>query len=404
MSDAPDTTALDRARARADLGMPLNRATRFRFVKRVVYRISWLFLNHQVAVNHGLVEAQTATDARLDTIDTQIAVLRTTMADRLDLGLRQAYAEIGDHIARAALDQSRLTQELQDLVTKVESLVPLVETVDNLERTIRDESSRMHLARAQANIVVDRLRRSLPDPTNADTIDTADSTSSAWDDLYLPFEDEFRGTREEIKKRLSIYITDLEVLDRAGRPVLDIGCGRGDWLEVLAERGIDAYGIDLNRQSVDAARSRGLDAQYGDAFAHLEEVQTGSIAAVTAFHLVEHITIDELVKLLDLSFRVLMPGGLLIVETPNPNNLTVGINNFYLDPTHRNPVPSLLLAFLAASSGFEEPAVRQLSRTGFAAVPDTAWATLDPALTPLLRRLQEHLVAGEDYAVLARRP
>jgi len=95
---------------------------------------------------------------------------------------------------------------------------------------------------------------------------------------------------------------------------------------------------------------------------------------------------------------------LLIVETPNPNNLTVGINNFYLDPTHRNPVPSLLLAFLAASSGFEEPAVRQLSRTGFAAVPDTAWATLDPALVPLFTRLQEHLVAGEDYAVLARRP
>src|SRR5208283_5128362 len=135
------------------------------------------------------------------------------------------------------------------------------------------------------------------------------------------------------------------------------------------------------------------------AFAHLAEVPAGSIAAITALHLVEHISINDLIALLDLSFRALMPGGLLILETPNPENLVVGITEFYMDPTHRNPIPPPLLAFLTGSRGFTDTSIRRLRRGTLDPASESALATLDPALAPIIALLQEHLLAGEDYAV-----
>jgi len=436
LSADPESSSLGAAREHADLGLPVERAARLRLLKRIVYRVAWVFLHHQVALNHSLIDelaalraeqiarstdehtrlAQELAALRAEQIARstdehtrlaqELAALRAdqaaaaaALADRFELGLRQAFAEIGDHVARSTDEHTRLAQELAELSSRIEPLTPMVPVVEAMAETIAREASAMHLARAEAAVVIERVRRTLP-PSDVECVE---DIPSAWDDLYLPFEDMFRGSSELIQSRLSVYLPDLTTLDRGDRPVVDIGCGRGDWLSLLAAEGIPAYGIDNNLRSVEQARVLGLDARYGDACTHLAEVPVGSLAAITAFHLVEHITIDQLLELLGHAYRALMQGGLLILETPNPDNFVVGTKDFYMDPTHHSPLPSPLLAFLVGSRGFTDTVVRSLRRGTLEPAPPSALATLDPAVAAIVALVQEHLVAGEDYAVLAYR-
>lgn len=178
------------------------------------------------------------------------------------------------------------------------------------------------------------------------------------DALYVALEDRFRGTREEIKDRFKIYLPYVETV-RDGL-VIDLGSGRGEWLELLKENAITARGVEHNRISIEKCRERGLEIVEDDAFAHLRSLPDGSVAAVTGFHIIEHVPIDVLLTLLDEVVRVLRPGGLAIFETPNPENVLVGSNFFYLDPTHHHPIPSELMQFLLDSRGFDRVAVLNL--------------------------------------------
>ncbi|HEX6043943.1 MAG TPA: methyltransferase domain-containing protein [Pyrinomonadaceae bacterium] len=178
------------------------------------------------------------------------------------------------------------------------------------------------------------------------------------DELYAALEDRFRGSREEIKERCRMYLPYVEPA-RDGL-VIDLGSGRGEWLELLNEAGIKARGVEQNRVSVERCRERGLEVVDDDVFAHLRSLPDESVAAVTGFHIIEHVTIDALLTLLDEVVRVLRPGGLVIFETPNPENVTVGSNFFYLDPTHHHPLPSELMQFLFEARGFERVEVLNL--------------------------------------------
>lgn len=172
--------------------------------------------------------------------------------------------------------------------------------------------------------------------------------------FYRAFEDQYRGSRALIKARLSVYlpfITPLATL-HPNSSALDLGCGRGEWLELLQEQHIKATGVDLDEGMLAACRERGLDVQNANAIAHLHSLPSQSQLAVTGFHLAEHLPFDVLQDLLEQANRVLLPDGLLILETPNPENLIVGTANFYIDPTHLRPLPAQLLNFLIAQQGF----------------------------------------------------
>ena len=170
------------------------------------------------------------------------------------------------------------------------------------------------------------------------------------DPLYLSFEDQFRGSRAEIKANLREYLSILERTGRKG-PVLDIGCGRGEWLELLGEEGYQARGIDSNRLMVEECRRHQLAVEEADLLEHLTALPDASQHIVTAFHVVEHLPFPVLIRFLDEVNRVLSPGGMAIFETPNPDNVLVGSRNFYYDPTHHNPLPSDTLRFLAEARG-----------------------------------------------------
>ncbi|HEV2914123.1 MAG TPA: methyltransferase domain-containing protein [Pyrinomonadaceae bacterium] len=171
------------------------------------------------------------------------------------------------------------------------------------------------------------------------------------DKLYASFEDCFRGTAEEVRQGLGFY---LPLLEESGikTEVLDIGCGRGEWLELLREEGISGRGVEANSVMAERCRARGLEVIEADAIAHLRGLPSDSLQAISAFHLIEHLDFDALIELLDEALRVLRPGGLVMFETPNPKNLVVGACNFYSDPTHRRPLFPETIQFILSDRGF----------------------------------------------------
>ena len=172
--------------------------------------------------------------------------------------------------------------------------------------------------------------------------------------FYHAFEDRFRGSRELIKSRLRIYlpfVIPLKTIYEDCR-LIDLGCGRGEWLELMADEGFEAHGVDLDESMLAAHKAEGLSVTKADAVDYLQKQQDESLVVVSGFHIIEHIAFESLQKLVSEAFRVLRPGGLLILETPNPENLMVSTTEFYLDPTHRKPIPPKLLYFLADYNSF----------------------------------------------------
>lgn len=175
------------------------------------------------------------------------------------------------------------------------------------------------------------------------------------DDFYVAFEEKFRGSEELIKERQKKYlkfINPLKILKDEVK-ALDIGCGRGEWISLLNENGFNARGIDINESMVRLASQKGLNAAVNDALGELRSLDENSIDIITAFQVVEHIKFDDVLELIKEAKRVLAPCGILILETPNPENIMVGTQWFYLDATHKNPIPCELLSFATHYYGLE---------------------------------------------------
>lgn len=211
--------------------------------------------------------------------------------------------------------------------------------------------------------------------------------------FYRAFEDRYRGSRDLIKTRLGAYLPFLEPLKELYPELtaLDIGCGRGEWLELLCELGSKARGVDLDDGMLEACASLGLPAGKGEALTTLRELPDSSLALVSGFHIAEHLPFDVLQQITAEALRVLQPGGLLILETPNAENLTVGTNLFYLDPTHERPIPHLLLSFLAEHNGFARTKLLRLQETEV--LRDTEQVQLIDVLAG----------ASPDYAIIAQK-
>lgn len=175
------------------------------------------------------------------------------------------------------------------------------------------------------------------------------------DDFYVAFEEKFRGSEELIKERQKKYlkfINPLKILKDEVK-ALDIGCGRGEWISLLNENGFNARGIDVNESMVRLASQKGLNAAVNDALGELKSLDENSLDIITAFQVVEHIKFDDVLELIKEAKRVLAPCGILILETPNPENIMVGTQWFYLDATHKNPIPCELLSFATHYYGLE---------------------------------------------------
>ncbi len=206
---------------------------------------------------------------------------------------------------------------------------------------------------------------------------------------WLRFADRFRGSEERIRAMQSMYVEKFA----GSREVLDIGCGRGEFLEAAGEAGIGARGIDLSTESVALCRGKGLEAEVADLFEYLPALADGSLGGVYCSQVVEHIAPERLPDMIRLIGAKLRAGGLAAFETPNPECLAIFASHFYIDPTHTRPVPSSLLAFYLEEAGFGQIEVRQL------APAVESW----PELAELPAGVRERFFGGLDYALFARR-
>jgi len=255
------------------------------------------------------------------------------------------------------------------------------------------------LQERRVTVLLEEARKRLPEPLSPDQLQTIhEEGKHVLEALYVSFEDQFRGTREDIKERFQIY---LPLLEQAGlgtdsMPVLDVGCGRGEWLELLREKGLRAQGLDLNRVLVEDCKRQGLMAVEGEVIAYLSSLPANSLGAVTGFHIVEHLPFDVLVRLFDETVRVLKPGGVAIFETPNPANVLVGSHNFYLDPSHRNPLPSATLEFIAEARGLCQVEIMELH-------PYPLSSRVKDGDSEIIDRFNAYFYGPQDYAVVGRK-
>jgi SAM-dependent methyltransferase len=279
--------------------------------------------------------------------------------------------------------QQRQAAELQGLRTQVEQQID--ELIDRLQKL------RMDIAQQET-----RIANFLDSSAVASDVvqPFSGERDHLLDAMYFALEDTLRGTPEQVKETVQVY---LPVLRDAGvtTDILDVGCGRGEWLEVLRDNKFQARGIDTNRVVLQRCRELSLDVVETEALTYLGSLADGNLNAVTAFHFAEHLPLDTLVRFLDEAGRTLKPGGLLILETPNPENLLVGSCNFYLDPTHKNPLPIPTLKLLVEARGFRCQEVMKLHPVASAKIE---------VKDQLTSHLNHYLYGPMNYAIVARKP
>ena len=219
------------------------------------------------------------------------------------------------------------------------------------------------------------------------------------DEFFIALAEKFRGSREMVKNRLRVYLPFVKrALNNSINNedlVIDLACGRGEWLELLAEQGWHAIGVDTNNLLVESCLEEGLDAVQMDALTYLNALPDQRSICVTGMHIIEHLPLDILVKFINEIMRVLRPGGVVIFETPNPDNFQVGSRSFYFDPTHRNPLPAPLVQFMLETFGFTQVEVLPLHPW------ESAARLLDDS--DVAQRMNEFFYGPMDYGVVGWR-
>ncbi|HEY4364138.1 MAG TPA: class I SAM-dependent methyltransferase [Bryobacteraceae bacterium] len=207
---------------------------------------------------------------------------------------------------------------------------------------------------------------------------------------WMRFGEVFRGSEERIREHQKLYAARFA---GTALPILDLGCGRGEFLEAARDAGLAARGIELSEECVAFCRAKGLEAQRADLFEHLASLDDRSLGGVYCSQVIEHLPPERLPVLVRLIAAKLHTGGLAVFETPNPECLAIFATHFYIDPTHTRPVPARLMRFYMEEAGFINIEVDRL---------EPAVETM-PSLSELPVAVRETFFGGLDYAISGRR-
>lgn len=225
------------------------------------------------------------------------------------------------------------------------------------------------------------------------------------DEFYHNFEEKFRGSVDEIRDRLRVYVPIIResLPDWSQGRFVDVGSGRGEWLDLLRENGaVDYVGVDLNQRQNAICAANGHQTVCMDCIRYLAEQPEGNLDLITGFQIIEHLAMSDLMELLRQSYRALKHGGMILFETQNPRNLIVGADTFYIDPSHKRPLPAELTAFFAEWAGFGQVrCIDANSCSNWMGVTQTAENQSQHELVRQFNNVNFKLYGPQDYAIFA---
>ncbi len=220
------------------------------------------------------------------------------------------------------------------------------------------------------------------------------------DIVYAGFENRHRGSEQDVKKQQEIYLPYFQT----ERTVLDLGCGRGEFLDLLSQNNIPAEGVDFNEQMITICRERGLECRTGDIVESLASYPDGHLGGIFSSQVVEHLRPDYLRRMVDLAYAKLAKSGCLVLETLNPASVFTLVHVYFLDITHQQPVHPRALEFLLESAGFQDVEIRYsspLDEEALQALPPESEAAA--VLNRNLDKLNQLLFSPVNYAAIGRK-
>jgi SAM-dependent methyltransferase len=265
-----------------------------------------------------------------------------------------------------------------------------------LQMEVASQSRERRAQERHLTRLLDEVHKHLSEPIPEDRLPKlAHEETYTSDAFFTAFDEQFRGTRAATKERFRMYLPPLKEakIGMGDNPIVDLGCGRGEWLELLQEEGLQAKGIDRNRVLVEECQQYGLEVVENDIVSYLCRLPDSCLGGVTGFHIIEHLSFDVVLTLVDEVVRVLRPGGVAIFETPNPQNVLVSTHEFYIDPTHRHPFPSSLMKFVAEVKGLKHVKIMHLH-------PFPEALRVQEANLEVARRFNDLFYGPRDYAVI----
>lgn len=313
---------------------------------------------------------------------------------RIERQSQEQYRTIHSEVERLKLEQQELLKYIRQQEAQNEQSKNQLHT--KLD-TLQDRTSKIEKEiKNQLSSEIKTIK------TYIDEVCIHKEPENEFNDIYLEFEDKFRGTREEIKDRLKRYLPIIEQIDLKNNhdqtTVMDIGCGRGEWLEILKENRFKYIGIDSNKRMIEFCDAHNLNVIDAEGIEYTKTLADESVHAITAIQVVEHMNIENLIVLLKECYRALKPGGAIILETPNPENMIVGACNFYFDPSHQRPIPPLQLYYLTEVIGYEKIEIVRQHKYGF--IDDETMQKVPTELKTLVGLFNNEA----DYAIIAYKP
>ena len=304
---------------------------------------------------------------------------------------QQDYDGHNIHFATGVVDAiQRIDQELERLRQQnVQLRLQIVTSVERLNRHRRDVAALLEKSATRAD--VRELNRQI------ERLGVEGASGAKID--YVEFEDRCRGSSADLREAQANYVSKFPSPDGSGK-ILDIGCGRGEMLEVLIEAGYDVLGVDVNEEMVEVCRSKGLPVVLDDGIHVLEETEEASLRGIFCAQVVEHLLTSELERLMQLCAKKLLPGGVLVVETINPRSSFALGNHYYADTSHVKPVHPETLRFICEQVGFSKI---ELEETSPHPIMDVVDDLPDDEIGNAMSELIKNVFGNQDYAIVATR-
>jgi len=421
----------------------LSPETRAKTLKRIILRVMRLYYRGQVKFNAAIFQVLAAWDARLRRLLDEVSVLTarwneqtihklTTLNQRInELRLRHSseITALGERIGESEEDFVRMDETILQQNKRLDKVEEsFLDRLDKLDESGKAHQNAMeeltaHLESSLSETRQENEARLLPlqeeiaalikhsEFLTAKVAQMGSDLNRMFNDdlnknvlspaMYFEFENVNRGNREQIIERQEVYLPILKRFAEKfqnGAKFIDVGCGRGELLQIAYRGGIDMIGYDSNPVMVAFCRSLGLKANESDLMKVLASCSENSLAGITALQVIEHLSYSQISSFFQLAHTKIMPGGCVIVETINPLSI-FAMRYFYMDPTHRQPVPATTCEFLLKEQGYVDLEKLELNRV----------EEDHPAVKNLQNQDPDHplidvLFGYQDYALIAMKP